>query len=71
MIISNYKLPFLTANKVITNGPDKTIRANTLNCATTSKFIISLTVRNFFLLQANVKNDCKNHPINITYNLIE
>ena len=47
MIISNYKLPFLTANKVITNGPDKTIRANTVNCATTSKFIISLTVRIF------------------------
>ena len=37
---------------MITNGPDKTIRANTVNCATTSKFIINLTLK-FFI---NVTN---------------
>lgn len=71
MIISNYKLPFLTANKVITNGPDKTIRANTVNCATTSKFIISLTVKIFNYCKLMFKTIDKNHPINITYNLIK
>jgi hypothetical protein len=49
---NNYKFPFLTANKVITNGPDKTIRANTVNCATTSKFIINLTLK-YFINVAN------------------
>lgn len=71
MIISNYKLPFLTANKVITNGPDKTIRANTVNCATTSKFIISLTVRILKYCELMLKMVYKNHPTSIAYNLIQ
>jgi hypothetical protein len=35
----NYKLPLRSANKPITNGPETTIKANTVSCATTSKFI--------------------------------
>jgi hypothetical protein len=31
MVVDNYKFPLLMANKVITKGPDKTIRANTVN----------------------------------------
>ena len=37
---SNYKLPLRAANKAITNGPDATIKARTVSCAITSKFIL-------------------------------
>ncbi len=36
----NYKLPLRAANKAITNGPDATIKARTVSCAITSKFIM-------------------------------
>lgn len=36
----NYKLPLRAANKAITNGPDATIKARTISCAITSKFIL-------------------------------
>lgn len=36
----NYKLPLRAANKAITNGPDATIKARTISCAITSKFIM-------------------------------
>jgi hypothetical protein len=69
-MISNYKFPLLTANKVITNGPDKTIRANTISCATTSKFIRNLTVKNVSYCEPILEMIYKNQAINITYNLI-
>ncbi len=37
---SNYKLPLRAANRAITNGPDATIKAKTVSCAITSKFIL-------------------------------
>lgn len=35
----NYRFPFRSANKPITSGPDKTTKANTVNCNSISKFI--------------------------------
>ncbi len=40
MTFWNHKLPLRAANKAITNGPDATIKARTVSCAITSKFIL-------------------------------
>lgn len=40
MAYQNHKFPLRAANKAITNGPETTIRAKTISCAITSKFIL-------------------------------
>lgn len=48
----NYKLPLRAANKAITKGPDATIRAKTVSCAITSKFIL-IQLFLFFIILIN------------------
>ena len=44
MVRHNYKFPPRAANRAITIGPDATIKARTVSCASISKFIIHLFI---------------------------